>query len=384
MIKVIILLILLFVGLFFGHHLIGVEGRVIIALPKTVYEMNIISSLIIYTLSIVLIWLTVWLILKLLRSISGTKNWLGLFSKRQQNNAYYKTINAMLMNEQNEARKLIQKTFGGDFQGSNYLIAAQLERQANNNTQAQAYLIQAMDDPKSEPLAIMQQAEIALSQNDAKAAMEQLSKVEGKVRKTKAFVLLKLNILESLGDWQQIQQLATDNKRLLGDDYIPWAEQCVKGEFATIASKRGAKALQTHWETLSRKAKSDQANQNAYVQLLIDQGLYTEAEEVLVKFASKHAHASQLDLFKQIVLPNPSKALRYIESEIKNKPEDATLYSALAQLAFNSQDFDLAEKAVTKALDLKPSDDDNALYAKLLEKSHDFEKANKVYQGLLN
>ena len=68
----------------------------------------------------------------------------------------------------------------------------------------------------------------------------------------------------------------------------------------------------------------------------------------------------------------------------KNKPEDATLYSALAQLAFNSQDFDLAEKAVTKALDLKPSNDDNALYAKLLEKSHDFEKANKVYQGLLN
>ena len=82
-------------------------------------------------------------------------------------------------------------------------------------------------------------------------------------------------------------------------------------------------------------------------------------------------------------MPNPSKAIKYIENEIKKQAENAELYSVLAHLAFNSGDFDLCRKALSRSLELRPTAADKALLAKVLEQNKDFEGANALYQGLI-
>jgi HemY protein len=76
--------------------------------------------------------------------------------------------------------------------------------------------------------------------------------------------------------------------------------------------------------------------------------------------------------------------MRLIESWIKADLDNAKLYSVLANLALNSGDNELAEKAIKKALDLANNPEDARLLASLLEKQNAFEKANNVYKGLLS
>jgi HemY protein len=383
MIRLIIILVCVLAAFLFGYKLTDIEGRVIIDFSGTIIQLSLIGSFIILLFSTLALVLIAWSIIRFIRLATGSKTWLGRLSTRQQTQAFHQSINAMLMNEQQDARKLISKTTKGDFQGTNYLVAAELERQAGESQQAQAYLIQAMDYPKSEPLALMKQAELCLSNNQSEEAMNLLASVEGKIRSKKSFITLKLHVLEGLQDWQQIQSLAKENKKVLGDDYFTWSTQWTTGEFSAIASKQGANALQEHWQKLSRSERKDQANQLVYLQLLIDQGLSNEAEKELVAIASKQQHEGYWQLFKQLNHPNPTLAIKFIEQEIKKKPEEGALYSVLANLAYNTQDYVLANKALSKALELDNRATDKALLACILEKGNEFEQANVVYKGLL-
>jgi HemY protein len=383
MIKIIVILVCLLIAILFGYHLESIQGRVIIDLSGTIIQLSLLGSFIVFLLSFAVAVVAFWLIRKLIRAVSGSRTWLGAFSSRSQQKAFYASINAMLMNESQQARKLIAKTVNGDFKGSNYLIAAELESQAGNSEQAQAYLIQAMDYPDAEPLAIMKQAELKLSANQAEEAMNLLSNIEGKIRNSKAFVMLKLNILQGLSDWPQIESLAKENKKLLGDDYVVWASQWTQGEFSAIASKHGANALKQHWQELSRAERKDVANQVSYIKLLIEQGQSAEAEKELLNFASKRKYQGYWDLFKQLNHANPVKAMNFIEHEIKKSPDDAELYSVLANLAYNTNDIELAHKAINKAVELHDSPLDKALLAAILEKKSEFQQANTLYKGLL-
>ena len=76
--------------------------------------------------------------------------------------------------------------------------------------------------------------------------------------------------------------------------------------------------------------------------------------------------------------------MRLVESWIKVDSDNAQLYSVLSHLAFNSGDYELAEKAIRKALELANKPEDARLLARLLEKQNAFEKANNVYKGLLS
>lgn len=383
MIKFIVIIACLLFFVFVGYTLTGIEGRIIIDFAGNIIQASLLGGFLFILLAAFALFLVWWVGRKLIRLVTGSKTWFGRLSKRQQTQAFYQSINAMLINEQQDALKYIRKTHKGKFQGTNYLIAAELERQAGDYDQAQAYLAKAKDHARAKPLALLKQAELCLQNDKSEEAMDLLTHVEGKTRDTKAFVSLKLQVLEGLSDWSQLQSVAKDNKKLLGDEYFTWATQWTTGEFAAIASKHGANSLKDHWQQLSRSERKDQANQLVYLQLLIDQGLSSEAEKELVAIAAKQKHSGYWRLFKQLNHPSPTLAIQFIEKAIKKNPEDAILYSVLANLAYNTNDYELANKAVHKALELESTPTDKALLACILEKSQEFEQANVVYKGLL-
>ncbi len=382
MIRLVIILTILFIGLLFGHNLIEIDGRIIIALPNYMVELSLVSALIIAVFAVILFVILEWSIKKVFGSVSGSKRWFGNFSKRQQRKAFHQAIYAMVIGEKSTAKSHFEKVRDPGFQACNLLLKSELLKQEGEFVKAQAALIEAQEIEQAKPYAILKQAQLALMQKQPKEVLTLLSEVEGKLRQTLSFVDIKLHALAQLSEWDQVLVFAKEHKKVLGNKYVDWAKHAVKQEFAEIASKEGGKALKEYWQNLPRKAKQDEANQVMFVQSLIDQSMHEDAQTNLVAFASKHASEQHWELFKEIKLPNPSAAIKFVESEIKKSPTEANLYSILGHLAFNSGDFSLAQRAVAKSIELSPQAYDYKLYAKILEQNGDLKAANEVYKRL--
>jgi HemY protein len=377
------LLILFFGGLLFGHAAIGEKGRIFIAMGEWRIQMTVVSaviSLLIGSIVVVILW---WATKRIFRMIAGSRDWFGVLSIRKQNKAFFNAINACAIGDYENAQKYISKTFPGEFDGANYMLAADIDRRVNNGNNVENLLGIAETFPESEASAKTQHAAWLIQQHQFRQAELVLESIGAKAQQQAVVVRLWLATLAALGKWALVKEKLRTHKKVLGDDYVQWAQQVVQGEFAEIASKQGANALKDKWASLPRAAKRDIANQIVYVQLLIDQGLSQDAEPILVELAKKTRNPSFHGLFKQLKHPSPHQAMRLIESWIKVDMDNAQLYSVLAHLAYNSGDIELAEKAVRKALELASNPEDGRLLARLLEKQNAFEKANNVYKGLL-
>ncbi len=379
----IFLLFLFLGGLLFGHAAIGEKGRIFIAMGEWRIQMTVVSAAISLLFGFVVAVISWWAIKRIIRMISGSRNWFGILSRRKQSKAFFNAISACTIGDYESAQKHINKTFPGDFDGANYMLAADIDRRVNNGHNVENLLSIAETFPESEAPAKIQQAAWFIQQHQFKQAEVVLDSIDNKTQQQAIVVRLWLSVLAALGKWTLVKEKLSTHKKVLGDDYVQWAQQAVQGEFAEIASKQGANALKEKWDSLPRAAKKDIANQIVYVQLLIDQGLSKDAEPILVELAKKSRHPAFHGLFKQLKHPSPIHAMRLIESWIKAEPANAQLYSVLAHMAYNSGDNVLAEKAVRKALELASNPEDGRLLARLLEKQNAFEKANNVYKGLL-
>ncbi|WP_412972633.1 heme biosynthesis HemY N-terminal domain-containing protein [Glaciecola sp. MF2-115] len=379
----IFLLVLFFVGLLFGHAAIGEKGRIFIAMGEWRIQMTVVSALISFIIGFVVITVVWWLVKRIYRMIAGSRNWFGVLSKRKQSKALFNAINACAVGDYESAQKYINKTFPGDFDGANYMLAADIDRRVNGGKNVNNLLGIAETFPETEAAAKTQQVAWFIQQHQFKQAEAILDTIDAKSQQQAVVVRLWLSVLAALGKWHLVKEKLRAHKKVLGDDYVQWAQQAMQGEFAEIASKQGANALKEKWASLPRAAKKDIANQIVYIQLLIDQGLSKDAELVLVELAKKTKNPAFHGLFKQLKHPSPHQAMRLIESWIKADMNNAQLYSVLAHLAYNSGDNELAEKAVRKALELASNPEDGRLLARLLEKQNAFEKANNVYKGLL-
>lgn len=384
MIKLIIILVLIFIAAFFGHTLIGQEGMVIIALPDTVIELNIISAAIILAAGIITLWILSWFIRRIIAITLGSKNWFGMYTRRQKNKAFHKGLHAYLIGDFSTALPLLQKSFGGEFSGTNYMLAADIDARIHDGKKVDALLTHAQVDEMSANTATLKLAQLTLMDDDAEKSLEVLGELSEQEQKQQIALQTKVQALAKLERWSEVKEIIHENKKALADDYITWAQRATHGEFAAIASKEGANALKDTWDDLPRSAKKDLGNQVCYVQTLLDQGMSSDAEEILVGFAKKQEHEAYWGLFKQLSHSTPTSAIAFIEGKIKKQPERSILYSVLAHLAYNSKDYTLAQQAVNKALELERTEQDLLLLAAVLEKDQSYEKANQLYRSLLD
>jgi HemY protein len=383
MIKLIVLLVVLFIALLFGHTLIDQEGMVIIAFPETVIELSMISAVIIIFFAVVGFWIISWAVKRLFALLSGSRNWFGSFSKRQQNKAFHRGLHAYLVGDFEHAMAQLKKSFGGDFSGTNYMLAADIDARINQGKNTDVLLAQAQVDTSTSHSASLKQAQLALIDQQAQKALDALNELSDKEQKQSMAVQLRLQALAKLNRWTEVKDLVAENKKVVGDDHLTWTQRATHGEFAELASKQGANALKERWQNLSRSARKDLANQVCYVQLLIDQGLSSDAEKELIEFAKKKEHDAFWGLFKQLKHSQPAQAIRFIEQQIKKQPQRAILYSVLAHLAFNSQDLNLAKRAIDKALEIEGNESDLLLLAAILEQEQAYQEANQLYKTLI-
>ncbi|HBS41382.1 MAG TPA: heme biosynthesis protein [Oceanospirillales bacterium] len=363
-----------------GPQIIGDKGYVLITLGDKAVEMTVVS-LAISLIALAIAW---WIVKQFIRWIfslfKGSHNWFGSYGDRKRRRAFYRGLQALAEGELLEAKRALQRTTDGDFDGVNYLAAAQVARALNEPDRMRKLLEHAADYKHSKVAATLVLARLEIETNNPEAALKHIDALEEKDQKHPQAVRLRAEALARTGQWQTLQHNLNEWKRPLGDDYVMWSERIAKGKFAEIASKQGANQLKLYWEELPRKLRHDDAYRAAYVKQLLEQGMHSDAQTCLIEWQKKGPHPLLLPLFKEINLPNASPSIQAIESWIKQDDKNASLYSALGHVAFNSDDLVLAEKALLKSIKLSENREDLTTLARLYEQRNDDNQALLFYK----
>ncbi|BFT32194.1 heme biosynthesis protein HemY [Alteromonas sp. D210916BOD_24] len=369
------------VAMIVGPMLLGDKGYVLISLGNTAIEMTVISFCILLIGAIIGWYVISRTALWALSLITGSHKWFGALGERKRKSAFYEGLHAMAAGNFEAAQKSLSKTTNGDFEGVNYLASAQIALTGNNREKARYFLQQAAQFPKAKVAATVMHARVDEGEGKYQQALEKLDELDAQEGENSSVIQLRAHLLAKLGKWQLLQEnLAAWRKSLSKDDYTKWSQRIAKGKFAEIASKQGAVELKAYWESLPRKLRHDDAYRAAYIQQLLEQGMHADAQQLLVEWQKRGPNSTLFPLFTQLNIPDSTPTLRLLENWIKHDENNVEFYSTLGQVAFNSGDDVLAEKALLKAKKMKARKNDLLLLSAISERKQDNATALKLYK----
>ncbi|GAC21728.1 heme biosynthesis HemY N-terminal domain-containing protein [Paraglaciecola arctica] len=380
LIRIFLVLVILLITVVIAAMIFDDSGYVMVEFNGWVVEMNVWSL----SLSLIAIFVGFMFINLLVKATiaaaSGSKNWLGNWGSRKKQNAFTSGLIALAETNYLLARENFLKIENEDFDGINLLAAAEAEVQLGQPQQAKSYWRMATTFEKSAMAANLCLIRDALQHQQANDALTLIQGLSEKQQGQAPVLKLWAQALGQAGKWQELQEKLKGWKKALGDDYEPLMHQASKGNFAEIASKEGASQLKQNWQSLPRATRKDPAQQAAYIQQLIDQGMFADAEHALVEYQKSDPHPLLIPLFKLIKLPNPVAAIKKLEAWLKQDDLNVDLLSALGHVAYNANDKVLAEKALSKAIKLGNRQEDLILMASIKESQNDQTQALQLYK----
>ncbi|WP_102797591.1 heme biosynthesis HemY N-terminal domain-containing protein [Bowmanella denitrificans] len=384
MIRFALLIVILLTGLVAGPMLAGQKGYVLIALDHWTIEMSVISLGLTLLFGIVAFLLLEWLVKRLLTLLTGSRRWLGGWSERKRQKAFTRGLVALEEANYQEAEKQLSRVDSAAFNGLDLLASAQAAAKRKQWDKARELWMQARAFPASELAATLHLVKLEIQQQQAAEALQLLEALSEKHQQHPRVALLWAKALAHAGRWHELQDRLKGWKKTLGlEKYDFWMRQAAQGVFAEIASKEGANQLKLNWQGLPRAKRQDPAHQAAYAEQLMEQGMHQDAEQVLVEGQKQGPHPLLLPLFKKLRSSNPVAAMRKLEEWLKKDEQNAELLSALGHLAKHTRDFSLAEKALTKALSIRSSQDDLLALAEIKEAQQDNKQALALYKQSL-
>jgi HemY protein len=380
LIRIFLVLVILLIGLVVAAMFFDDSGYVMVEFNGWVVEMNVWSL----SLSLIAIFVGLMLINLLVKTslaaASGSKSWLGNWGNRKKQKAFTAGLIALAETNYLIARENFNKIENEDFDGINLLAAAEAEKQLGQPEQAKSYWRLAATYEKSTLAATLCLIRDALQHHLPDEAITLIQGLNQKQQAQTPVLKLWAQALGQAGKWQELKDKLKGWKKALGNDYELFMQQASKGNFAEIASKEGAGQLKENWQSLPRSTRKDPAQQAAYIQQLIDQGMNADAELALVEYQSSAPHPLLIPLFKLIKLPNPAASIKKLEAWLKQDSLNVELLSALGHIAFNANDKQLAEKALAKAIKLGNRREDLVLMASIKESQDDQKQALQLYK----
>lgn len=380
LIRIVLVLLILLITVVIAAIYFDDNGYVMVEFNGWVVEMNVWSL----SLSLIAIFVGLMLINLFVKSslaaASGSKNWLGNWGSRKKQKAFTAGLIALAETNFLIAREQLQKIENEDFAGINLLAAAETEIQLGQPEKAKHYWRMASTYEMSALAANLCLIRDALQRHQTDDALTLIQNLTVKQQTQTAVLKLWAQALSQAGQWQTLKDKLKGWKKALGDDYEPLMLLASKGDFAEIASKEGASQLKQNWQSLPRANRKDPAQQAAYIQQLIDQGMHEDAQHALIEYQSSAPQTLLVPLFKQIKLPNPAGAIKKLEGWLKKDELNVQLLSALGHIASHANDNVLAEKALLKAIKLGNQQQDLVLMAQIKESQDDQKQALLLYK----
>ncbi|GAC15314.1 heme biosynthesis HemY N-terminal domain-containing protein [Aliiglaciecola lipolytica] len=381
--KIILLLILvglIIVGLYAGPALINYQGYFLIALESGTYQVSIFGFIVLVVSLFFVAWLTLIVVRKLIDILAGSQDWLFGFSSRRKQKAFTNGLISLAEGNYLDAKKSLEKIRREDFDGINLLALAEVEAQLNHKLEARELWYEAAEKDKTALAANLCLLRDLMIENKCEQVLTHISDSSDKIKNDPDIIKIWARALDQTGKYSILRENVKKWKKPLGDEYDYWLLKASKGEFAEIASKEGALKLKEKWQSLPRGVRKEPGQIAAYSQQLIDQKMYEEAQTILVNGQKSGPVPVLYTLYRQLKNTQTNGAIKQLESWIKKDDSNVELLSTLGQLAYNSGDYLLAEKALSRAIKLANERRDVLLLAQIKEAQKDNIHALELYK----
>ncbi len=397
MFRVLFLMIALLAGLIAGPYLSGQQGYVRVETANTVYEMSLTTLVILFVVTLAVIYSLEWLVTRFFRLSSNTYNW---FSRRKRVKAQRQTLEGLMkMNEGDYAKE--EKLIGKNAKHSaepvlNLIKAAEAAQQRGDEFSANRYLIEATELAGSDNLVVeIARTRILLQQNKLPAARSSVDSLLEMSDRNKEVLKLAAEIYSRSKAYQaldEILDLIEGSGLFSAEEFKALQQETENGLLDEKMNEEGVEGLLAWWDAQPRRRRNDLELKTALIQRLIDCNDHESAYEFTLEIMKKLGDNTPIspELCTQITrlqAEDNSKLLKLVEKRAKRADESqrCCLNRALGYLYVRNNDFAKAAEAFKEVTacptQLQPNDVMMASY--VFEQAGDKEAAEKIRQDSL-
>lgn len=384
---IVITLILLAAGIWLGIALHNDPGYVLIAYQHWSIE----SSLWVAGLSLIIIFLIVYVILRL---IAGTLTlshrltlWSGSRKKRKAIRLTQKGLYLLAQGHWQQAQHLLESAAEHyPTPVINYLAAARAAQELGDLNERDSLLKLAAEQPGQNNIAVgLTQASLQIDADQWEQAIATLKHIQDLDAKNTYALKLLQQTYQHIGDWIALQKLLPTLKkyRVLTSSKLIELEKSIYLQRLKAADESELSGL---WQSMPRSLKTDSALLHQYCLRLLKHGDSAQAYYLIHQQLKKQWDIQLLRLLTHIDDNDLSPTLKFLESKLPQHNNAADCLFTLGKICQRMQLWGKAEDYLKRCLSLQPQMNEAHLalaqvYIALNEKEqalHWFEKALKT------
>lgn len=394
MFRALFLMLALLAGLIAGPYLSGQQGYVRIETANNIYEMSITTLVILFIVTLGVIYAIEWIVSRFLRLSNNTYSW---FSRRKRVKAQKQTLEGLMkMNEGDyaKAEKLIGKNAKhSDEPILNLIKAAEAAQQRGDEFSANRYLIEATELAGSDNLLVeIARTRILLQQNKLPAARSSVDSLLEMTDRNKEVLKLAVEIYTQSKAYQALDNILDLIQRsglYTEEEFKTLQVETENGLLDEKMNEEGVDGLLAWWEEQPRRRRNDLDVKVALIQRLIDCNDHESAYEFTLEVLKKWGDNTPLshDLCTQITRLQPvdnTKLIKIMEKRVKHADEkqQCDVNRALGYLYVRSNDFVKAAESFKKvtACPTQLEGNDTMMAAYVFEQAGDKQAAEQIRQ----
>ena len=386
MIRILALLAVVFIGLFFGPEIGEYKGYVLISFDRyKTYETTVINAGFMMLAFYFVLFFVELILRKVLSMNKKTRSWLDHRSAKKRKKNVLKGTLALLEGNSRQAYKLLSKSAAhSDTPMMTHISAAQAAHLQGRTALRDKELDQATATSKGAELPVkLIKVELQIDEKDYAGALVSLRELPYVSLKTEKVILLHLNVYAELFEWASYIKLLSESYKKLKFTEQQFEEklsEAYRHYFAQLG-QNSADKLRSFW--LSEVPKRFRKELN-YQRILLDayvENSYSDyAAEFLLSVLKKNISKELLAYLSEIKTKEGDGLTTLLEKKLKRSPTNASLNQALGRLKLKQGNEKDATKYLLASVEHAPCAKDFYLVATLLDKAGEEAEANLYYR----